>query len=321
MKFSKYNLIMPSAKKDHHYLFNTFNGSCFEVDNSVADIVKKALIDNLQEETKDLFALSGVIIPDEKNEDHIIAYSQGRHRYNNANYVSTVLLTWDCNLRCPYCFQGLEKDAISMTLEQADRYINFTLESAKQSNAKSISIMLFGGEPLMNMDVGFYILEKIKSHCDKNEMHFFSNIITNGTLLNPEVIKKLCNYNCRTVQVTLDGIKEVHDNRRMYANGKGSFDEVINALRLLNEKSDMYTAIRINIDKTNIKDTHRLLEYIGKNGEALTKCLISFGIVRTSIFTPILLKQSSQSKLGRGILDGIRVAGDPGALLGKKEYA
>ena len=277
--FSKYNLLLPSVKKGHHYLFNTFNGSCYEVDDAVADSIKKASIDDLQEETKEVFMLSGVIIPDNKYEDHVLAYMHGRMKYNNMHYASTVLLTQNCNLRCSYCFQGLEKVAETMTMEQADRYIKFTIESAEQSGAKSISILLFGGEPLMNTDIGFYILEKIKSYCDDNKMGFSTRIITNGTLLNIETIERLRSFNCQSIQITLDGVKEVHDKRRMSVNGKGSFEETMNALRLLNEKNNVFTAIRVNIDKTNIKDAYDLLDYIGKDGEVLTNCMVDFGIV------------------------------------------
>ena len=168
-----------------------------------------------------------------------------------------------------------------MSIEQADRYIKFTLESAELSGAKNIFINLFGGEPLINMNVGFYILEKVKSYCDENKIGFSSGIITNGTLLDIKNIEKLHSFNCQSVQVTLDGVKEVHNRRRMYADGKGSFDEIINTIRILNERNDIYHVIRINIDKTNINDAYDLLKYIGKDGENLTNCVIDFGIVRT----------------------------------------
>lgn len=281
MKFSKYNLLIPSEKKSHYYLFNTFCGSCFEVDKSIADIVKRTSMDSLQDETKDLFALSGVIIPDDMNEDHVLTYKQGRRKYSNTHFSSTVLLTWDCNLACSYCFQGLEKPKESMNMEQADRYINFVISTVNQNGVKSVSIFLFGGEPLINLDVGLYILEKVKSYCDENKIDFSSHIITNGTLLNDELIEKLYTLNCRTVQITIDGVQEVHDARRMFSNGEGSFIHILSSLHLLNQANNIFTVIRINIDKTNIKDALNLLDFIGKDGEALTNCTVDFGIVRT----------------------------------------
>ena len=281
MKFSKYNLFLPSKNEGRQYLFNTFNGSCYEINNTIADIVKNASMGDLKEEVRELFSLSGVIISDEMNEDHVLSYMQGRTKYGNMYYMSTVLLTWGCNLRCTYCFQGNEKSTECMTIEQANRYIKFTLESAELRGVKGISIHLFGGEPLINMDVGFYILEKVKSYCDEKKINFSSSIVTNGTLLDIGIIEKLSSFNCQSVQVTLDGVEEVHNRRRMYANGKGSFDEIINVLRLLNERNNIYAIIRINIDKTNINDAYDLLKYIGKDGENLTNCIVDFGIVRT----------------------------------------
>ena len=281
MKFSKYNLIVPSPKKEQFFLFNTFNGSCFEIDKQTAEMIKGKELENLSPESKELLALSGALIPDNVNEDHKFAYLQGHYKYNTSNFTSTVLLTWDCNLKCPYCFQGHDREVNHMTMEQADRYINFTLGAVAQKNSKSVFIMLFGGEPLMNIDIGIYILEKIKAYCDENSIMFTSGIVTNGTLLTLRLIETLCNLNCKMIQITLDGVKDIHDTRRMYGNGDGSFDDIMNILRVLNEQGRVHTIIRINVDRTNIDDTYDLLTYLGKDGESLTNCTVDFGIVRT----------------------------------------
>lgn len=36
-----------------------------------------------------------------------------------------------------------------------------------------------------------------------------------------------------SVQITIDGIKLIHDSRRVYKNGKGTFDDIVNGLDLL----------------------------------------------------------------------------------------
>jgi len=280
MKFSKYNLLIPSTNNEQYILFNTYKGSCFEVDNSVANIINETSLDALNVETKELFELAGVIIPDEVNEQHMIAYNQNYSKYNNPYHTSTILLTWDCNLKCTYCYQETGKNKEYLTMDRANRYIDFMLASVKQSNAKSVSIYLFGGEPLMNIEVGYYILEKIKSYCEANNIIFSSHLITNGTLLTTEDIARLYLLNCRTIQITLDGLREVHDKRKIYVNGKGSFDEIMSALHILNERNDIRTTIRVNIDKKNIMHTRELLDYIGKNGEALTNCDVFFGVIR-----------------------------------------
>ena len=138
MKFSKYNLILPGLASGQFYLFNTFNGSCFEIDENTVDVINSCTVKNLNEETQEAFELSGIIISDDMNEAHNFSYLHGKHKFNTKSFGSTVLLTWDCNLRCPYCFQGLDKSIESTTFEQADRYINFTLGSVVQNDAKSV---------------------------------------------------------------------------------------------------------------------------------------------------------------------------------------
>ncbi len=280
MKFSKYNLLIPGEEAGRYYLFNTFNGSCIEVEESIANAVKNSYIDELDKETKDLFKHTGVLLPLHIDETKVFSYMRDVEKHNPYTLSSTVLLTWACNLRCTYCFQGHENRSVSMSFEQADRYIEFLTKGAKYKGSKHIFIMLFGGEPLINIKIGYYILNKIKLFCDENKLTFSSAIITNGTLLNEATLEKLKEYNCRMIQITLDGVKEIHDRRRIYSSGQGSFDETMKALQLIDKSSDIHTVIRINIDRDNIGSTYKLLNQIGKDGLNLTKFTVDFGIVR-----------------------------------------
>jgi len=280
MKFSKYNLLVPSKNNDHSFLFNTFDGTCLEIDNSTANIVERKEEKKLDEETRTLFQKFGILIQDDMDEDNIFSYIYGRDKYNSNSVGSTVLLTWSCNLKCSYCFQDHNKLEQTMTMQEADKYIKFITALAKNKNSKNINIVLFGGEPLVNIKIGFYILENIKIFCEENQMTFTSSIVTNGTLMTEEIIEKLVYYNCKMIQVTLDGVKEVHDSRRIYKDGKGSFDKIVEVLKNLNEKNKIHTVIRVNVDKINITETYGLLKYIGKDGINLTNCNVDFGIVR-----------------------------------------
>lgn len=106
-----------------------------------------------------------------------------------------------------------------------------------------------------------------------------SSIITNGTLINKHVIDNLKKYNCKTIQITLDGKKNIHDSRRMYKNNQGSFDDVIKGIKLIQETKEIPNpVIRINIDKTNINEVYSLLEFLQQ--EKLTNCRLDFGVVR-----------------------------------------
>lgn len=86
-------------------------------------------------------------------------------------------------------------------------------------------------------------------------------------------------YNCQYIQITLDGIKEIHDKRRIDTKGNGSFDSTLNGIKLVAADAELpKPIIRINIDRTNINATLELLEYLDK--ENLNCCSIDFGVVK-----------------------------------------
>lgn len=284
MKFSKFNLIIKNEENDNYILYNTLQGHCIEVEKNIKEVIEARNFDMLDAGTVELFVKYGMIINDEIDENRIFSYFHSVEKYASKAINSTVLLTWSCNLKCIYCFEGKKENSASMNTNQADKYIEFIILLAKTKKAESVTINLFGGEPLVNIEIGYYILTKIKAYCEQNGIAFMSSIITNGTLLTEEVLYKLLNLNCKTIQVTLDGVKEIHDSRRMDKKGNGTFDRILKVLAMLNKKIEEHksfnTVIRINIDKLNISDTFSLLRQIGKNNLNLTNCTIDFGIVR-----------------------------------------
>ena len=92
-----------------------------------------------------------------------------------------------------------------------------------------------------------------------------------------------CSWSDEQIQGLREQMPDTHNARRKYKDGKGSFEQIISALELLNNKSaDIHTVIRINVDKNNLDEVSLLLEYLGSNGKGLTNCNVDFGIVRGS---------------------------------------
>ena len=107
----------------------------------------------------------------------------------------------ECNLACIYCYEGAGCRTTRMNKATADRFIGFMINQAKARNSKSMYINLFGGEPLLNIECGFYILDALKKFCAEKNIEFASGIITNGTLLTAEIVSQLINYNCQQIQI------------------------------------------------------------------------------------------------------------------------
>lgn len=278
MKFSKYNLFIPL--NEGNVLVNTFTGATFRVSDDIKAIIEEGLPEKLEEQVYNEYCATGVLIEDNIDEKRILEYLYQKEKFSNQVLNLTILLTYNCNLRCIYCYEGAgEVNKGSLTEETKQGIFQFIKNQIEAKSLKIVSIVLFGGEPLLNFNRNVKWLDEIKEYCDSIGVQFVTSIVTNGILITNEILDKLKDYNCGTVQITLDGIREIHDQRRIYKDGRGSFDEVMRGIKLVHDREDFRNpVIRINIDKDNIQQTYSLLDYLAQEG--LCDCTIDFGIVK-----------------------------------------
>lgn len=118
-----------------------------------------------------------------------------------------------CNLLCRHCLQK-NHNGITMPTRQAIDIIDVLADN------QVCEISLMGGEPLKHDG-----LIEILEHCQKRSMAV--SFVTNGTLLNEQLIKKLANIARLVVLVSLDGTEKTHD----YIRGKGVFKKMEENLR------------------------------------------------------------------------------------------
>lgn len=97
-------------------------------------------------------------------------------------------------------------------------------------------VLFFGGEPLLNASSIWITCEFFMGLYNSKQIQNLPNysIVTNGTLIDEKVAKKLKEYNIQ-VTVSFDGEKIFHDKLRPYKNGNDSFQDVFDAIRLLSK--------------------------------------------------------------------------------------
>src|SRR5690606_29731174 len=111
-----------------------------------------------------------------------------------------------------------------------------------------------------------------------------ASMITNGLNLNEKNFNDLVlNMKVKNFQITIDGIKETHDNSRYTKKKKPTFDiiinNVVNAVKNpIYSKEGVLINIRINVHKGNYADVEKLLEYFSKI-EIQDKIIINFAPV------------------------------------------
>lgn len=178
----------------------------------------------------------------------------------------TISLTSKCNLRCIYCYARAGLDSNTMSFETAKTAIDFIIKNATESDKDKIKISFHGGGEAL---VVFPLLKKVVEYAKTSwngKVRF--SIVTNGTLLTENVVKYF-KENGFSVTVSMDGPKDVQDSQRPKANGKGSFDDCMNGLRLLKENGFSNVIIRSTITEANVDRIPEMLDIAKEMGASL----------------------------------------------------
>ena len=137
----------------------------------------------------------------------------------------------DCNLRCEYCFAGTGAFGGARTLmefETGTKAIDFVLEAS--GHRSHCEVDFFGGEPLLNFPVVKELVHYGREAAAKAGKSINFTLTTNAVLLDDEV-QTFLEAEDISVVLSLDGRPEVHDRMRPYADGRGSYEEVVPAIR------------------------------------------------------------------------------------------
>lgn len=199
------------------------------------------------------------------------------------NYI---VLTYSCNLDCCYCFEKqLRPKHVNMELSILDKIL---AEFSKESDPHII--VLYGGEPLIPCNEKH--IQRIIDFV-KTKPNFKLRIITNGINIGKYLFMfNQIRNNIHSFTITIDGNQDVHDSRRVFASGKGTYSQVINSVyEVVNH--GFHCTVRINLDCTNYDNLKLLVRHLDGMQE---KDLLSIYLARVEdplnkMFEPILLQK------------------------------
>lgn len=128
-------------------------------------------------------------------------------------------------------------------------------EYHKNNTDKTVIIDYIGGEPLLHPKLLrgiFEYCEEIKS--DYNIDTVLHSISTNGTLIDsPKCIELIRDFkNQVLLGISVDGTKEKHDKHRLTISGSGSYDSVINGVRVAKEIGVRHLNFKATFTKATI---------------------------------------------------------------------
>ncbi len=209
------------------YVFISDTSSLFEIDEHIKGMIdqtEKTFVYNnsLEEDRKIMEALdkAGFFIDTFKEPEFEVKINQLKPS------ALVLMLSQDCNLRCNYCYAGdgeycnkglMREDIAKMSIDYA--FDNF--------GSENISIILFGGEPLLNHKLFEFCVKYSKQKAEETNKEINFSTTTNATLLNDKN-SKILRGNRFNVTISIDGDSETHNKNRFYANKKGTYDDVVN---------------------------------------------------------------------------------------------
>lgn len=211
--------------------------------NGATDILEKGIYSkiinndfvNIDNEILDVMKERCYLFDNENCYQHFIKGIEAVIEENDLKSVPSFLVvpSYACNLKCIYCYEQTymikgttEIDPVDMVHIQFDRIDKIITEYEEKycKIEEDIRITIMGGEPLLkpNMKAVEQIFKNAK------ERGFSVDIISNGVDLDSYIdLFNQYNDTLRHIQITVDGVKHIHDERRIFHNGLGSFEKIM----------------------------------------------------------------------------------------------
>ena len=141
------------------------------------------------------------------NKSHRVLNGLNVNGVNKMKY--SIWVTTDCNLRCLYCYEGQEKQHLSISRQVSDDILRFMQRDLIEDNNKELLIDFHGGEPFLNIQEIKYLVRKILEKFGQARKVQFATT-TNATIMEEDILDFIVQY-IPDVSVSLDGTERTHN--------------------------------------------------------------------------------------------------------------
>lgn len=239
-------------RNDDYIAFNSEYLSLYSITNYMGKLMKSyesQYLDGIEIDITKLLA----------SFDETVNYdiSKGKRWAKGDTKALCLIISHDCNLQCEYCF------ADHGTFWGEKKLMNF--ETAKKSIDKLFGInsnnfiLFYGGEPFLN----YSLMRDVVEYGYRNGLNIKYTTISNGTVMN-NAIKEFVYKNFFTLQLSLDGPKEINDLQRC-GGLESVHDRVLETLEQL--KSRAYPlSIKCIITKKSVNKLNDIMDYLSSLG-------------------------------------------------------
>lgn len=156
-------------------------------------------------------------------------------------------LTGRCNLSCEHCYNSSGPDQETRGELSTSEALSFI----DDCGALGVPVILLsGGEPLMRPDIW-----ELAGHA--HLLGIKTALSTNGTLITPDITKKIRDAGIGYVGISLDGATAATHDR--FRNSSGSFEQAVRAFSFCRE-ANIRCGVRITLTRENLHELGDLID-------------------------------------------------------------
>ena len=233
-------------------------------------------------------------------DNNIFFYNTRRNfpEINNHNRINFSLAPiHKCNLMCKYCFadygenfKGINKKLDKKTIIDIGEFILKNFGEYERFRLDFVS----GGEPLYDKELLKYIITVYRNMFSKKDLFIW--LCTNSTL-NDEEILMFLDKNKVLLGISIDGDKSTNDKNRIYANGQGTYDDIIKSVNLIKNSCNLSKNIKSLWGLSVITNDNNNLLSIVRNHYNLGFSSIQMKFVRLEKNNKLSINENNISKI------------------------
>ncbi len=262
---SRYNA-RTVAEDGRLILWNTFTGSISAFPAKDREAVLQRLspkgLNSPLDKVSEYLSRRGFLVRDSTSELNLFRYRYAQQQWRSDILQFILLSSEDCNFRCVYCYEKFERGTMTPEVRQGVQAL--TLKRAPY--LKEMSVSWFGGEPLYGWEAIEELAPFFKDVTTRFGIRNNQHMTTNAYLLTEERATKLLDWGCRQYQITIDGLPEDHDCKRVGRDGSPTYHVILDNLRSLRDRRESFGVdVRVNYDRDNLPRLGNFLEALSED--------------------------------------------------------
>lgn len=189
-------------------------------------------------------------------------------------------LTMACNMRCKHCGSSCNtRHEDELSLEEAYMVCD-------QLGAMNMAAITISGGELTTRDDWHLIAKRLTDN------GIYTSMITNGWLLNDDLIQKAKDAGIKNIAISIDGLRDTHD----FIRRKGSFDKDMDNLKRIKEYGIPCSVIT-TIHEQNLPELEDMYTYFNKIGITLWQLQIALPMGNFTHHADLYLKKEHISDI------------------------